>query len=384
MKIILTATMILSFLFPPKPGPAQRLRKAERKIEKLFQRELDKPKVYNVFLSVYSPGRGIQWSYTGGQFEEGSLVGPANPFHSASIGKTFTATLVMLLVEEGRLKLDTPLSNYLPESAYAGLHIWEGEDLTGQITIAQLLQHTSGLPDCFEDRPAQGMSLMERMLTEPGQFWTPIAVLDYTRENLKPHFPPGQGYHYTDTEYFLLGLIIEQLNRLPLHEVLEAQILEPLQLTQTCMHFRSDPLEPYTGRMAELYAEDLDISTFKSLSADWAGGGLLTTADDLLQFMEALNTGTLINRTSYEAMQQWVPESRGMAYGFGLRKLRLRGLFPLLPDLTLIGHSGSTGSYMYYCPELEVYLAGTFNQTAYIKEHVVFLVKVLSVLKKQF
>ncbi|MCR9052709.1 MAG: serine hydrolase domain-containing protein [Phaeodactylibacter xiamenensis] len=384
MKTILTATMMLSFLFPPKPGPAQRLKKAERKIEKLFQRELDKAKVHNAFLSVYAPGRGLQWTFTGGQFEDGSLVSPASPFHSASIGKTFTATLVMLLVEEGKLELDAPLSNYLPEDAYAGLHVWNGVDMTGQITIAQLLQHTSGLPDWFEDRPEQGMAFLERMLTEPNQFWTPQAILDYTRQNLKPHFPPGQGYYYTDTEYFLLGLIIERLYRQPLHEVLEAQILEPLQLTQTSMYFRSDPLDPYTGRMAELYADDMDISTFKSLSADWAGGGLLTTTDDLLQFMEALNTGKLINRSTYEAMQQWVPETRGMEYGYGLRKFRLRGLFPLLPDLTLIGHSGSTGSYMYYCPELEVYLAGTFNQTGYMKEHVVFMVKVLSVLKKQF
>lgn len=311
--------MILTFLFPPKPSPAQRLKKAERKVEKRFQRELDKPKVHNAFLSVYAPARGIQWTFAGGQFEDGSLVSTANPFHSASIGKTFTATLVMLLVEEGKLELDAPLSQYLPEEAYAGLHIWEGQDLTGGITIAQLLQHTSGLPDWFEDRPEQGMGFLERMLTEPNQFWAPQAILDYTRQNLKPHFPPGQGYHYTDTEYFLLGRIIERLNRQPLHEVLEA-----------------------------------------------------------------LNTGKLINRSSYEAMQQWVPESRGMEYGYGLRKFRLRGLFPLLPDLTLIGHSGSTGSYMYYCPELEVYLAGTFNQTAYLKEHVVFLVKVLSVLKKHF
>ena len=87
--------MMLSFLFPPKPGPAQRLKKAERKIEKLFQRELDKAKVHNAFLSVYAPGRGMQWTFTGGQFEDGSLVSPANPFHSASLGKTFTATLVV-------------------------------------------------------------------------------------------------------------------------------------------------------------------------------------------------------------------------------------------------------------------------------------------------
>ena len=57
-------------------------------------------------------------------------------------------------------------------------------------------------------------------------------------------------------------------------------------------------------------------------------------------------------------MQNWVPETRGMEYGFGLRKVTFKKLFPTLPDLTVIGHSGSTGSFMFYCPELDVYLAG--------------------------
>jgi D-alanyl-D-alanine carboxypeptidase len=77
-------------------------------------------------------------------------------------------------------------------------------------------------------------------------------------------------------------------------------------------------------------------------------------------------------------MQNWTPETRGMEYGFGLRKIAFRKLFPTLPDLTIIGHSGSTGSFMFYCPELDVYLAGTLNQTEEVKESVVLMVKVLS------
>lgn len=82
-------------------------------------------------------------------------------------------------------------------------------------------------------------------------------------------------------------------------------------------------------------------------------------------------------------MQNWTPESKGMYYGFGLRKFVLKELFFTLPDVTIIGHSGSTGSFMYYCPEWDTYLTGTFNQTEYLKEHVMFLAKVMTALKNK-
>ena len=80
-------------------------------------------------------------------------------------------------------------------------------------------------------------------------------------------------------------------------------------------------------------------------------------------------------------MQSWTDESYGLEYGYGLRKFQLKKLYQHLPSLTLIGHSGTSGSFMYYCPELDVYLTGTFNQTAYQKKHVDFMVSVLSQLK---
>jgi D-alanyl-D-alanine carboxypeptidase len=81
-------------------------------------------------------------------------------------------------------------------------------------------------------------------------------------------------------------------------------------------------------------------------------------------------------------MQNWVPETRGMEYGFGLRKISFKELFLVLPDLTIIGHSGSTGSFMFYCPELDVYLAGTLNQTDEVKNSVKFMVKIVALLDK--
>jgi D-alanyl-D-alanine carboxypeptidase len=81
-------------------------------------------------------------------------------------------------------------------------------------------------------------------------------------------------------------------------------------------------------------------------------------------------------------MQNWVPESHGMEYGFGLRKIEFKKLFPVLPDLTIVGHSGSTGSFMYYCPELDVYLAGTLNQTDEVKNSLELMGKILDVIDK--
>ena len=81
-------------------------------------------------------------------------------------------------------------------------------------------------------------------------------------------------------------------------------------------------------------------------------------------------------------MQKWTTESFGLKYGYGLRKFELKKLYPVLYKYTLIGHSGSSGAFMYYCPEMDVYLTGTFNQTAYQKKHVVFMIQVLSHIKK--
>jgi len=95
-----------------------------------------------------------------------------------------------------------------------------------------------------------------------------------------------------------------------------------------------------------------------------------------------LFSGKIISDKTLTKMQNWVPETHGMEYGFGLRKITLKKLFPTLPDLTIIGHSGSTASFMYYCPELDVYLAGTLNQTDEVKNSVVLMVKILSLLNK--
>ena len=356
--------------------------KEEKKIRKLFEKELKNKDVHNAFLAVHSDRLNLHWNWAEGSFQDGSSVTTANPFHSASIGKTFTATTIVLLQEENKLQFNDPISNYLSNEIMDSLHVFENVEYSNQITIAHLLQHRSGLPDFFEDQPKSGPSMRELLITDTAHFWKPMELLLFAKEQMAPHFPPGQGYHYTDTEYILLGMIIENITGKKLNVVFNDRIFNPLGMKHTSMHLRSKPMEK-TDKMAELYVEDLEISTYTSLSLDWAGGGLLTTCEDLMKFEQALMNGEIVSPTSFEQMQNWTPESKGMYYGFGFRKFELKELFFALPNVSLLGHSGSSGSFMYYCPEWDVYITGTFNQTEYLRKHVVFMANVMAVLKKK-
>ena len=354
----------------------------KQKTEELFQKQLKKNNIHNAFLSVYSPSRSIDWNYTGGIFQSGEKVSSDNPFLTASIGKTFSATAIAKLVEQGKLKFGDTVNRYLPDSIMQGLHVYNGVDYSAEITIAHLLQHTSGLPDYFEGKTIDGRAnVMELLFSKPDKFWEPVETIEFAKKKMEPLFVPGNGFNYTDTEYVLLGLIIEKLSGTNLQNYFEEHFFKPLEMKHTSMHLRSTPLEQ-TLKLAETYAGDFEVSSIASLSADWAGGGLVSTGSDLIKFQQALFSGKIISAETLQTMQHWVPETHGMEYGFGLRKIAFRKLFPTLPDLTIIGHSGSTGSFMFYCPELDVYLAGTLNQTEEVKESVVLMVKVLSLILK--
>lgn len=355
---------------------------AKHKTEKLFQNQLKKDKVHNAFLQVLSPSLNIDWEFVGGEFKNGEAVTAANPFYTASIGKTFTATAISILVEQNKLNFNDKIGKYLPTEIVQNLHVINGKDYTEEITIAQLLQHTSGLPDYFEGETTDGSpNVIEQIFAEPNKFWEPEETIQFAKEKMNPLFTPGTSYNYTDTEYVLLGLIIENLSGLSLPRFFRNYFFEPLGMKHTSMHKRSEPIEK-TGELAEMFIGDFEASTMTSLSADWAGGGLVSTSSDLIKFQHALFTGEIISAETLKKMQKWTPETHGMEYGFGLRKIVLKKLFPTLPDLTLVGHSGSTGSYLFYCPELDVYLAGTLNQSDEVKNSVILMAKVLALIQK--
>ena len=204
---------------------------AQKKIEQEFQKMLEQEDVHNGFLQIRSGDAAIDWTLVDGAFQDGTPVSEANPFHSTSVGKMLTATLTMKLVEESRLKLDDAISKHLPAAIIEGLHVYEGKDYSASITIAQLLGHTSGLPDYIMDAPEDGSpNMMTLLFQNPDRFWEIKELLAFSKANLKAHFQPGKGYYYTDTEYILLGLIIEEKYQKELHQILLDKLFKPLGL----------------------------------------------------------------------------------------------------------------------------------------------------------
>lgn len=365
---------------------------AEAELEAMLRKRAEQDDtVRNAVLLVDAPSLGIGGAWAAGvaDAQTGAPMTPETPYLSASIGKLFTAATVLSLAEEGVLSLDDSVTDWLPTETYAGIPVDGGDAALASVTIRMLLGHRSGIPDYFEGKTADGSAnIVELLADEPNRAWTPQTLLAYVKAHFEAAGAPGESFTYSDTNYDLLGLIVEQATGLPFHEVVASRILEPLALDDTWYHAYTDPtragaLQPDQTTYADVWMDDFNLARVPALSLDWAGGGLATTTDDLHAFLRSLLDGEPVPLDSFK--QEWTENalSRGIDYGYGLWRIRPAGLLFLLrgyPDL--YGVSGSTGSYVYYVPEYDAVIAGTFNQTGYQAKHVRFLLQPLAILRR--
>jgi D-alanyl-D-alanine carboxypeptidase len=178
----------------------------------------------------------------------------------------------------------------------------------------------------------------------------------------QPLFLPGEGFHYSDTGFVMLGLLVQTIEGRSLHESLRARILQPLGLGSTYLAYRDEPpLGPNRAPEAEVYAGDLPVLTAGgNLSFDWAGGGLVSTVLDLATFLRKLVGGHLfLAEDTLAQMIQWIrpaglDESR-TGVGLGLFRTPFDGA-------ELWGHSGAWGTKLAFEPRSGLVFAGTTNQ----------------------
>jgi len=266
----------------------------------------------------------------------------------------------------------------LSRERIGGLHRLDGADYTEAITVRHLLGHTSGLPDYIEERPKGGRTFIERLVTGGDRAWSIDETVGIVRDCLTPHFPPQPAgarrpkARYSDTNYQLLMAIIEAVTAQPLHQVLEELLFRPLNLRHTWMP-GSAPLDP-TPAPATLWFGDqpLDLPLAMRSFRD-----LYSTAGDTLAFLRALLRGKVFEDSSTlsRMQQRWnrfgFPLDRAalrvpgwpIEYGLGMMRFRLPRVFtPLRPMPAVFGHTGSTGVWLFHCPELDVLLSGTVDQ----------------------
>jgi D-alanyl-D-alanine carboxypeptidase len=308
---------------------------------------------------------------------DGTPLGPDTPYFIASIDKLFNATVIMKMAEGGQVNLEAPLATYLPGALTRGLNRSGGADYSDRITVRHLLGHTSGLADWLEDRPKGGRSLVERVL-EDGDMAVGLEDVAAAVRELRPHFPPQDPaaersrVRYSDTNYILVTAIIEAATGRPLHQVHEQMLFAPLNMRRTYFPGYSQPLdatpEPtilrFQGRPLHI---PLLMRSFR---------GIYSTVGDTLSFMRSFVRGEIVSRTALASMQRhWhrfgLPFDRAalrspgwpIEYGLGLMRFRLPRIFaPFNPMPAVIGHTGSTGCWLFHCPQLDLLLTGNVNE----------------------
>lgn len=246
-------------------------------------------------LLIQKPGEA-RWVGTVGQanLEHQTDIQVCSPFRVGSITKMFTAVAVLKLQERGQLRLDDKLAQLLPQTAG---RIPQAEG----ITVRQLLNHTSGIVDPPNESIQYQLSIVDNA-QERFKMTTEQLLSRYVYG--KPlHFLPGSGWRYSNTNYWLLGQIIERKTGKQLHDVFSEWIFRPLNLTDTYLEVRDD--RNVVRGYADLYGNGrlFDVSHLDRADSDGeADGGIISTATDLARFMEGLFGGKLLSEASLNQM----------------------------------------------------------------------------------
>lgn len=313
-------------------------------------------------VAVSAPSLGLEYRF-----------GDDRRFHAASIGKTATATLALQLLDAGSLALDAPLSTLLPASELEGL-------LAGEATVEHLLTHTSGAADYFEDRVTSGPRMTDLAVSEPDRYWTPADLLAFSRERQRPVARPGERFHYSDTGYVLLGRVLEEVTGIGWPELVHERVLDRVGMPDTCVLYRTTPAAdagidlgpapagapaPAPRGLAETRLGRHEMSRHVSMSLDWAGGGLVTSPDDLVAFSRALHHGGLLSPAALDVMTGMRNSFRpGIRYGAGAMQTRLTFFAPMLRGLpSPIGHLGVLATHLWHDPVHDAEIVLDFAST---------------------
>jgi D-alanyl-D-alanine carboxypeptidase len=222
-------------------------------------------------------------------------------YRIASVSKTFVATVVLQLAAEGRLQLADPVERWLPGSVPNGT----------AITIRQLLNHTSGLFDYTNDEAA-----VEAEIANPSRVWTPRDLLSVAFSH-PPLFAPGADWSYSNTNYVVLGLVVEAVTGKKLEQVLAERLFEPLDLHATSFPHGLSVPEPFAHGYAFFQGALLDLTPVVDPSWAYAAGDLVSNAADVSSFFAALLRGRLMPAAFLRQMKSFSTTSR--TYGLGLQ-----------------------------------------------------------------
>lgn len=365
--ILLAVFITITCTCSPNRGEQKEIsKKLQALVECMIDIQSEDP-IHNAVLLVECPK--IKWKGAAGMADGNEEVMTADhKFKIASIGKTFTATIILQLVEEGMLVLNDSIDKFLdlPAVRLDSLHIYQGIAYGRQITVRQLLSHTSGIADYMEDP-----RFITDVLENPKKTWSPSKILDIYYEygtNEKALFPPGDGFNYSDVNYVLLAMIIEQVTGQTYHAQLASRIFDPLGMKNSYLEYYEEPKG--SKPLSHAYLSTIDLVTDVNTSMDWGGGGIVSTCEELNTFFRALIDGKIFKQEStLQLMLGAADQGKGgtdYTYGLGIMKRSIHGL-------TFYGHGGAYDCDVYYCPEKNISVCMSLNQMSTHGKRDIFL-----------
>jgi CubicO group peptidase (beta-lactamase class C family) len=322
----------------------------ERRLQSVVNRAGRDRQLAGIVASVERPATGLAWT---GAHGEGATD---TEFFVASTAKLHTTAIVLRLAERGALRLDDRVVELLG-SRVDRLHVRDGVDRTGDVTIRHLLSQTSGLADYFQGRPGGGQSLERTIVSGADRGWTADEAIEMAR-GIGAAFAPGEGRRalYSDTNFQLLGLVIEEVLGVPYETALRREVVEPLGLTRTRLYTGPADTSPLPLRYG-----DRVLPIPRAMASFGADGGIVSTAGELMTFLRAFFEGGLFDRAVVETLQDYRRIFFPLQYGVGISRFAMPRL---LGGTELIGHSGLSGAFAFLAPAQGVYVTGTVNNIA--------------------
>jgi D-alanyl-D-alanine carboxypeptidase len=325
------------------------------RLDRIAARYAAKPAVSSMRFALEQPSTGFSWHYGDDD----------RPHFIASITKLYTVAMIMQLRREGVLTLDTRAAELLGEDVMRGLNVHDGRDLGPAVTVRELLAQTSGIPDYFEQRRPDGGTFLDDMLRTDAA-WTFEDFIEMARRLPSRFAPSSPGKaQYCDTNYQLLGRIVEVADSSGYRDAVRKRVIEPLGLRETWL-FTPDTLDRY-GEVAPILHGRKAVHIPKAIASFPPDGAMVSTPADQIRLLRAFLGGELFP-ASYlpEMTARWNPVFSPLEpidYGIGIMRFKLpRWQSPFTPPPAMIGHSGAFGSVLYYVPEQDLYMAGTVNQ----------------------
>jgi D-alanyl-D-alanine carboxypeptidase len=294
--------------------------------------------------AVITPECGL-WRGAAGTAGDGEPLTPEHLLRVGSVSKTYVSAMILSLVADGSLGLDDTLDSWQPDVP--------GADV---ITVRQLLDHTSGVFNYTDDE-----DFFAGILADPTRVYSPAELVAVATAH-PPYFAPGDDWYYSNTNYILLGIIIEAVTGEPIASAIRNRLLVPQSLDHTFL----DGDEPVQGVMAHGFDRNGDDVTFAlHPSAAWAAGAVTATASDLADWAMTLYGGDVVSPELRDDMLDLVDVSKfipGASYGLGVMAFDAS-----VVGTPLIGHGGAIPGFlseMYYLPDYDSVIVTIVNSEA--------------------